>query len=72
MRFIALYDGKTVSSAELLAISADQRLVQDFGRRLVTDDDPEDRIADDHPDPVRDPRRNGNGYPRRRPATNRE
>jgi hypothetical protein len=37
-RFLALYDGKTVSSAELLALSADRRLVEDFGKRLVSDE----------------------------------
>lgn len=44
--FLALYRGKTVSSAELVAVSADQRLVEDFAFRLTVDDPSESqRIA---------------------------
>jgi len=38
MRFLALYDGKTVSSAELLAVTADERILRDFGRCLMGDE----------------------------------
>ena len=38
MRFLALYNGKTVSSAELLAVTADERILEDFGRRLLGDE----------------------------------
>ncbi len=45
-RFLALYGGPTISSAELLAVSADQRLVQDFGRRLVSEEPDEPEMKD--------------------------
>jgi len=35
MRFLALYNGKTVSSAELLAVTADEQILDDFGKRLL-------------------------------------
>jgi hypothetical protein len=36
--FIALYRGDTVSGAKLVALTADQRMVQDFAARLVEDE----------------------------------
>ena len=36
--FLALYSGKDVEHAELVAISANERLVEDFARRLVRDE----------------------------------
>ena len=57
MRFVAIYCGTTVYDSELLAISSDPRLVQDFAQRLCGDDaEPDDR---------RPPSKNGNGSPRR-------
>jgi hypothetical protein len=35
--FIALYRGETVSAAQLIAVTADPTLVQDFATRLVSD-----------------------------------
>jgi len=35
--FLALYRGPTVAAAELVALSADERLVRDFAERLVTE-----------------------------------
>jgi hypothetical protein len=70
-RFLALYDGKTVSSAELLAVSADRRLVEDFGRRLVQDDEPEFGPSAGPVDEYR-PTKNGTVAPRRRRSTNGE
>jgi hypothetical protein len=58
-RFLALYDGQTISSASLLAVSADERLVRDFGKRLIDEDDDERD---------RRPSENGNGSTRRPPA----
>ena len=58
-RFLALYDGQTISSASLLAVSADERLVADFGKRLIMDE-PEPEDERDRP-----PSKNGNGHPRR-------
>jgi hypothetical protein len=40
--FLALYRGATISSAELVAVSADNHIVQDFAARLVTDEPSED------------------------------
>ncbi len=36
--FIALYRGETVSAAQLIAVTADPKLVQDFAARLITED----------------------------------
>jgi hypothetical protein len=59
-RFLALYSGPSIHSAELIAVSADERIVHDFGRRLITDPrEPEDDELD-HPPSV-----NGNGHSRR-------
>jgi len=44
VRFIALYDGPTVSSAQLLALTGDERIVKDFGRRLFEDDLPNEPL----------------------------
>lgn len=35
--FLALYRGPTVAAAELVALSADERLVRDFAERLITE-----------------------------------
>jgi hypothetical protein len=69
--FLALYRGHTIMSAELVAVSADQALVKDFGRRLVTDEPGvgSDALMDEH---VHRPRGSaaGNGsYNNRRPHT---
>ena len=60
--FLALYSGDTVSRAELIALSADQRIVEDFAKRLVTDE-PDDELRGklDH-------RPSTNGSPQRRPT----
>ena len=39
--FIALYSGETVSGARLVALTADPRLVRDFGSRLLNAGDPQ-------------------------------
>jgi len=41
--FLALYSGQTVNSAELIALSTDERIVIDFARRLVAERTPEVR-----------------------------
>jgi len=41
-RFLALYSGPTISSCELLAVTADPQLVREFGTRLFEDDLEED------------------------------
>ena len=57
-RFLALYSGPSIHSAELIAVSADERIVRDFGKRLIAGE------TEDTPD--RRPRsKNGNGSPRR-------
>lgn len=33
--FLALYHGDTVNSSELLAVTADRRIVEDFAARLL-------------------------------------
>jgi hypothetical protein len=38
LRFLALYSGSTISDAELVAISADRKIISDFGKRLVSDE----------------------------------
>ena len=58
-RFLALYDGQTISSASLLAVSADERLVADFGKRLIMDEPERETDGHDRRPPV-----NGNGHPR--------
>jgi len=37
-RFLAYYEGPTISSAQLLAVTANESIVRDFGRRLVGED----------------------------------
>lgn len=46
--FIALYRGETVSEAQLIAVTADPRLVRDFAAKLVSDnpEPDEDRRRD--------------------------
>jgi hypothetical protein len=46
--FLALYRGATISSAELVAVSADNHIVQDFATRLITDEPNEDSRPDLH------------------------
>ena len=41
--FVALYQGATVCDAELVALSADRRLVSDVARRIALDRTPEIR-----------------------------
>ena len=43
--FLALYSGKDVEHAELVAISANERLVEDFARRLVRDEPDRRRVV---------------------------
>ena len=65
--FLALYRGKSISAAELVAVSADQEIVRDFGRRLVSDEPKVLELEDEH----RRPPRSGNGtapYKGRRPT----
>jgi hypothetical protein len=40
-RFLALYEGPTVSSARLLALSADERVVAKFYEALAPESEPE-------------------------------
>ena len=49
--FLALYSGKDIEHAELVAISANERLIQDFAQRL-TEKEPEVRqyIEEQSPD----------------------
>ena len=63
--FLALYRGQDIETSELIAVSADPRLIRNFALGMV-EDDPGDEPEDghDHRPPV-----NGNGPPRRRPAT---
>ena len=42
--FLALYRGESVSSAKLLALTADPQLVSDFAARML--DEPEEREQD--------------------------
>jgi len=37
MKFLALYSGRTISSAELVALTANERILNDFAKRLVGD-----------------------------------
>jgi hypothetical protein len=39
--FLALYRGETILGASLVAVSADQKIVSEFGKRLIADE-PED------------------------------
>ena len=43
--FLALYRGRTVSEAELVAISADKRVVSKFFKELATKS-PEDNVCE--------------------------
>ena len=45
--FLALYRGDSVSSAKLLALTADHELVRDFAARLLNNRDEEQ-----NPDPI--------------------
>ena len=45
--FLALYRGDSVSSAKLLALTADRELVCDFAARLL-----DNRDGEQNPDPV--------------------
>jgi len=54
-RFLALYSGSTIPDAELVAISCNRDIVQEFGRRLIFDE-----LA--HGEPTRE---NGLGYDHR-------
>jgi len=49
-----LYSGKDVEHAELVAISANERLIEDFARRLVTEKEPEVRQYIEEQPPTRD------------------
>jgi len=40
-QFLALYQGPTVSSAELIAISANPELLRDFGQKLLGEEQAE-------------------------------
>jgi len=45
--FLALYRGDSVSSAKLLALTADHKLVRDFAAHLL-----DNRDGEQNPDPV--------------------
>jgi hypothetical protein len=38
--FLALYRGASISSAELVAVSANRQIVSDFAQKLVTEPEP--------------------------------
>ena len=64
--FLALYRGETISGASLVAVSADQKLVQDFAERMITDE-PDDVVGTRYERGHR-PSRNGNGSYGSRPT----
>lgn len=37
--FLALYQGPSIARAELVAVSSNQRIVSDFARKLVEEDE---------------------------------
>ncbi len=40
--FLALYQGETINSAKVVAVTAEQGIVADFSRRLLDDSKPDE------------------------------
>ena len=57
MQYLALYSGKTIDTAEIVAVTGDRRVIRQFADALIsTEDEPAvDTVVDQ-------PHRNGSGY----------